>query len=111
MSTVIPLVPTDPSIHLVPVPMPVPVPVFGILNKHCPYIGYFYYSEISKNIASFFANDVTTMEEVELRRRVRFHPYTGCFHFAPGQYSDLHGLEPYRHDDLRMQLDLQKVRS
>jgi len=84
------------SSELTQPPPPQPVPVCGILNKHSPYIGYFYYANISKNIASFFANDVTTMDEVELRRRVRFHPYTGCFHFAPGQYSDLHGLEPYR---------------
>ena len=80
------------------------VPVHGVLNKHSPYIGYFFYSTISKNIASFFAGDVTTMDEIELRRRVRFHPYTGCFHFAPGQYSDLHGLQPYRKDIQKMEL-------
>lgn len=27
---------------------------------------------------------------------IRFHPLTGCFHFAPGKYSDLHGLKNYR---------------
>ena len=87
---------SSPPLPPLPPPLP-PVDVYGILNKHSPYIGYFYvskqsilsiyiteycscfisllinmyllsqYSAISKNIASFFANDVTTMEEVELR--------------------------------------------
>ena len=75
--------------------MPVPVPVFGLLNKHNPFTGYFFYSSSSQNktILSFFSSDeVIPMEEVERRRRVRSHPYTGCFHFAPGQYSGLHSL-------------------
>eukprot|EP00602_Paraphysomonas_sp_CaronLab_P005164 CAMPEP_0185035928 /NCGR_PEP_ID=MMETSP1103-20130426/28093_1 /TAXON_ID=36769 /ORGANISM="Paraphysomonas bandaiensis, Strain Caron Lab Isolate" /LENGTH=725 /DNA_ID=CAMNT_0027573233 /DNA_START=324 /DNA_END=2501 /DNA_ORIENTATION=- len=36
------------------------------------------------------------MEEIERRRRIKLHPYTGNFHFAPGKYSDLHGLGKYR---------------
>jgi serine/threonine protein kinase len=73
------------------------IKVYGLLNKHCPYIGFFHYSPSqSKNLNLFFADNVISMEEVERRKLIKLHPYTGNFHFAPGKYSDLHGLMRYR---------------
>jgi hypothetical protein len=71
--------------------------VFGLLNKHSPHIGYFHYSPTqTRSLNLYFYENVTPMDEVERRKRIRSHPYTGNFHFAPGKYSDLHGLEKYR---------------
>ena len=73
------------------------VEIYGFLNKHCPYIGYFHYSPAqSRNLNLFFADNVITTEEMERRKRIRNHPFTGNFHFAPGKYSDLHDLRRYR---------------
>ena len=73
------------------------VEIYGYLNKHCPYIGYFHYSPAqSRNLNLFFADNVISTEEMERRKRIRNHPFTGNFHFAPGKYSDLHDLRRYR---------------
>jgi serine/threonine protein kinase len=71
--------------------------VYGLLNKHCPHIGYFHYSPTqTRSLNLYFYENFTPIEEVERRKRIKLHPYTGNFHFAPGKYSDLHGLEKYR---------------
>lgn len=73
------------------------VEVYGFLNKHSPYIGYFHYSPTqSRNLNLFFADNVISTQEMERRKKIKNHPFTGCFHFAPGKFSDLHGLERYR---------------
>ena len=85
--------PNSPS----PAASPSPMKVYGLLNKHSPHIGYFHYSPTqTRSLNLYFYENVTPMDEVERRRRIKLHPYTGNFHFAPGKYSDLHGLEKYR---------------
>jgi hypothetical protein len=73
------------------------VEVYGFLNKHSPYIGYFHYSPTqSRNLNLFFADNVISTQEMARRKKIKNHPFTGCFHFAPGKFSELHGLERYR---------------
>ena len=75
------------------------VPIYGLLNSHNPYIGYFHYSPNASGSRhyEYISPDITSTAEVQRRRQIKFHPLTGCFHFAPGKYSDLHGLKNYRH--------------
>lgn len=79
------------------------IPISGILNKHNPYIGYFYYSppslssssSLSCSFNSFLVNSLIPLNEIKRRYKIKIHPFSGYFHFSPGEYSDLYSLNSY----------------
>lgn len=72
--------------------------LYGRLPKFSPFLGTFQHAPSAGNRsrASFFENLLLTEEEHERRKRIKTNPYTGTFHFLPGRYSSLHGLQRFR---------------
>jgi serine/threonine protein kinase len=75
---------------------------YGQLNKHNPYVGYFIYAP---SLASLHpsphsdSHNIVPFYEINHRKYIQQHPYTGSFHYAPGIYGKLHQLEKYRQDN------------
>jgi serine/threonine protein kinase len=88
---------------------------YGQLNKHNPYVGYFIYSPSPvppnnshhpsslapslsgiKNHVMSCPQNIVPFYEINHRKYIQQHPYTGSFHYAPGIYSKLHQLDKYR---------------
>jgi len=72
--------------------------VYGRLPKFSPFVGVFQHAPGAGNRAraTFFDNLLLTEEEHERRKRIKTNPFTGTFHFLPGRYSSLHGLQRFR---------------
>ena len=75
-----------------------PRKIYGRLPKFSPFLGNFQHAPSAGNRsrASFFEKLLMTEEEHERRRRIKTNPFTGTFHFFPGRYSNLHGLQRFR---------------
>ena len=49
----------------------IPVPIYGLLNSHNPYIGYFHYSPISTRRHDYLSYDITYTAELQRRRQIK----------------------------------------
>lgn len=69
------------------------------LCRVSPFVGNFQHAPSAGNRSrsSFFERHLISEEDHERQQRIKTNPYTGTFHFFPGRYSTLHGLQRFRH--------------
>ena len=96
-----------------PPPPPLPGAFYGLLNTHNPNIGFFKHAPITHGGFSerILAGQVLTpVDHLELVRRRR-NIYTGTFHYKPGVYSGLHGVQREQQQYRQQQLLLRRMRA
>jgi hypothetical protein len=82
-------------------------PLHGVLPASNPYIGTICHAPSAKNRSStFFSEHIIYASELAERKKYRQNPYTGTFHFLPGYYSNLYGLNRFRRADVAEEASL-----
>eukprot|EP00516_Mucochytrium_quahogii_P011788 CAMPEP_0203786086 /NCGR_PEP_ID=MMETSP0100_2-20121128/1409_1 /ASSEMBLY_ACC=CAM_ASM_000210 /TAXON_ID=96639 /ORGANISM=" , Strain NY0313808BC1" /LENGTH=641 /DNA_ID=CAMNT_0050688305 /DNA_START=157 /DNA_END=2082 /DNA_ORIENTATION=- len=74
----------------------------GLMPRNNPILGSFQHAPSAQNASSkFFSADIMSHSEYLRRKELRHNPFTGQFHPAPKQFTDLHGLSRFRNSKFR----------